>query len=289
MIKKVESGSAVWIDLKSPSSEELSGIAEQYGLDSFTVSELLSKSVLSGVRVYDNYIYVILHFAGDVEVDFVIGSDFIITVRYQNMETINELRKIYNNPNSHLAPAELFYKVVGALYSEIEDQLIILRSHIKYIEESVYSGKEKEMVVELAKSGKNLLDMQMALEPHKEVIDSLSSGSMRAYDKNFKRNMILLQNKLYELNRRVIRLTALQEELRATNDSLLSVKQNTIMQMFTIIAFVTLIPALITSIFGMNTKYMPLINHKYDFWLVILLMIIASVSVFAFFKHKKWL
>ncbi|MEK9185922.1 MAG: CorA family divalent cation transporter, partial [Patescibacteria group bacterium] len=77
-------------------------------------------------------------------------------------------------------------------------------------------------------------------------------------------------------------------ELRETNNSLLSTKQNETMKMLTIIAFVTLPASLIASIFNMSTS-LPLVGQPYDFEIVVTMMIFASACTFLLFKYKKWL
>jgi magnesium transporter len=77
-------------------------------------------------------------------------------------------------------------------------------------------------------------------------------------------------------------------ELRETNNSLLTTKQNETMKVFTILAFVTLPLSLIASIFEMNTRYTPIIGLPFDFWIIIGGMAVMSIAMFSFFKFKKW-
>jgi magnesium transporter len=78
-------------------------------------------------------------------------------------------------------------------------------------------------------------------------------------------------------------------ELRETNNSLLSTKQNEVMKILTIMAFITFPLSLFASIFGMNTVYLPIVGNQYDFWIITGGMVIATVAFFTFFKKKKWL
>ncbi len=294
MTKRIIYNGVTWIDLESPSSEEVAQLTNEFKLQPLVASELLSKSLRPKIELHKKYMYVILHFIDNTEVDFILGKNFIITTRYEAVAPVITFSKalslgeqMHNDTPFHAGI--LFYYITKGLYAELENELTRLRTHMKVIEESVYSGKEREMVFELAKSGRNLLDMYQALDPHKEVLMSLELHANEFYGNNYKRYTSALLGDFYKVHQRVKRLNALQAELRATNDSLLSIKQNSIMQVFTVIAFVTLIPSLIASIFGMNTINMPLIGNAYDFWLVLLLMTFASGGVFVFFRYKKWL
>ena len=78
-------------------------------------------------------------------------------------------------------------------------------------------------------------------------------------------------------------------ELREINNSLVSTKQNEVMKILTIMAFVTFPLSLLASIFGMNTVYLPIVGHSLDFWIIIGIMAGATICFFAFFKHNRWL
>jgi magnesium transporter len=78
-------------------------------------------------------------------------------------------------------------------------------------------------------------------------------------------------------------------ELRQTNDSLLSTKQNEIMKTLTVINFIILPLSVITGLFGMNVDSTPLTGNPYDFWIVVLSMFIITVISTSIFKRKNWL
>ena len=51
-----------WIDLESPTKEEAEAIAEEYSLHPLITTEIVSSSERAKVDIYENGIYVILHF-----------------------------------------------------------------------------------------------------------------------------------------------------------------------------------------------------------------------------------
>jgi magnesium transporter len=79
------------------------------------------------------------------------------------------------------------------------------------------------------------------------------------------------------------------DELRKTNDSLLSTKQNEIMKTLTVVNFIILPLSVITGLFGMNVESTPLSGSSYDFWIVVLGMIIITMISTTIFKRKNWL
>jgi magnesium transporter len=69
----------------------------------------------------------------------------------------------------------------------------------------------------------------------------------------------------------------------------MSVEQNNIIKLFSVAAVVLMPPTLIASIYGMNFKHMPELNWEFGYPLAIVLMLIAAILPYWFFKWKKWL
>ena len=68
-----------------------------------------------------------------------------------------------------------------------------------------------------------------------------------------------------------------------------SIEQNNIIKIFSIAAVVFMPPTLVASIYGMNFRRMPELDWPYGYPLAMLLMVLAAVLPYLFFKWKKWL
>ncbi len=70
---------------------------------------------------------------------------------------------------------------------------------------------------------------------------------------------------------------------------LINIEQNDIFKVFTIMSVVFLPPTLIASIFGMNFKYIPFLSTEWGFWLSIVLMGLAGILPLIIFKIKRYI
>src|SRR5439155_21098377 len=66
----------------------------------------------------------------------------------------------------------------------------------------------------------------------------------------------------------------------------MSVEQNNIIKIFSVAAVVLMPPTLIASIYGMNLKHMPELDWTFGYPIAIVLMLIAAVLPYWFFKSK---
>ncbi|MET0606363.1 MAG: magnesium transporter CorA family protein [Beijerinckiaceae bacterium] len=70
---------------------------------------------------------------------------------------------------------------------------------------------------------------------------------------------------------------------------LVSLEQNDIIKLFSVMAVVLMPPTLIASVYGRNFKLMPELEWNYGYPMAIGLMIVAAVLPFLFFRWKRWL
>ena len=105
MLHRHEYKQLVWIDLECPTLEEVRQVANEFGINPNVADELLSPTLRPHTERYEDYLYLVLHFptlqhpehtaiAPEHEVDFIIGNEFIITTRYEELTTFVEFRSI---------------------------------------------------------------------------------------------------------------------------------------------------------------------------------------------------
>lgn len=303
MISTQELDGITWVDLESPTNEELEQIASEYKLDPFVVTELQAPTLKPSVYRGGDYVYLILHFPVEKhshvrgvsqEVDFILGKDYLITVRYEVVDPVHKIRKMLETEAVVDAePAlkhtgELFYRIVMKLYGGIFHELEYQNDHLRTIEDNMFAGKEKEMVREISKVSTVLRNFALTIETHEPVLESLEHHANEFYE-NFDIYAEALIGEHMRTENMITSHLSLVSELRETNNSLLSTKQNEIMKVLTIMAFVTFPLSLVAGIFGMNTMNIPIIGHDYDFWIVLGIMFAMTTLFFTYFMTKRWL
>lgn len=69
----------------------------------------------------------------------------------------------------------------------------------------------------------------------------------------------------------------------------ISIEQNAIMTVFSVVAVIFMPPTLIATIYGMNFRHMPELTMPYGYPLAMLVMLLSAVLPFLWFKKKGWL
>ena len=290
-----------WIHLSDPRPNEVHTLVEEFGIHLGIAEELLVPSAKPHAEIYGEHMYLVLHFPAlrrahqsqEQEIDFVIGKNVLVTAHYEHIDTLHKFEKTLALQTLHQAQFEhsfdMFMTVLKRLYRSVEHESEAVHDVLEAIERDMFLGEEKEMVLVLSKVARDILNLRQAIEPHQEILHSVHSEIERLAPPGYASRVRNIENLWHRVNRRVVRLHQTMKELRETNNSLLNTKQNEIMKVLTIMAFVTYPLTLLASLFGMNTEHTPFVGSPHDFWIVLGFMMIFASIMFVYFKNKGWL
>lgn len=297
-----------WVDLENPTSSEVRELIEEFDIAPIVANELISPSIRSHVDVHPKFLYLILHFPYTYspnadesetkktqEVDFIIGEDFIITTHYDNIDTLHDFSKVFE-VQSILDKSDLanhggfvFYYMSKHFYRQMLNKVEMVQDLISDTERKIFQGEERKMVTEISRLNRVLLTFKEALSSHEEILKSFEIAGNKFFKDDFKYHLHAILGEYYKVSKKIENTKEYLNELRKTNDSLLSTKQNEIMKNLTLMSFVVFPLSLVASIFGMNTEHFPIVGQENDFWIIMMLMIILALIMFVFFKKRKWL
>jgi magnesium transporter len=296
-------GDITWVDLESPHALEIRQVATEFNIAEHIAEELMLPSSRQRTEEYPHYAYVVMHFPAikhshrdrQQEIDFLLGKRFLVTVRYDTIDPLHKFSKILDvNRTLHMQPlpdhaGHLFFDALMKLYHSVEHEVDIIRGELTQIEEHIFSEREVAMVVEISKVARALLKLRQTIEPHREVLRVLETSGPRIMGSEFFPYLRALSNEYYRVHNHIMRATDFLHELRETNNSLLTTKQNETMKTFTILAFTTFPLTLVAALFSTRARGMPIVNSPIGFWIIVGLMLATASLMFLYFKRKKWL
>ena len=304
MITRHTRGSVTWIDLESPTNEELESVRKEFAIDARIGNEIASPTPYPAFAAFGNAAFVVLHFPApkghvdfkDQEVDLIIGPDFLVTTHYEVVDSLHKLNKMFETEEllgvegSSRADAVLEL-VLYRLYDSIRNETARGASTLTKIERHIASGEEHAMVRAIADVSREFLHFENLLtreeQPLQTFLETLHLPAFFGPDFEMRSKRILAERRRVLHMVQTYRATA--TEIRETNMALLTASQNEIMKTLTIMAFITLPLTLVAALFQMNTHDTPIVGLPHDFWLVILIMLALSGCLALYVIRKRWL
>jgi magnesium transporter len=289
-----------WIDLYKPTQEEFESVAQELELSPRVIEGAIKPQQRPKLVRYGDSLFVVLKTARYLdepekvefsEVHVLVGKDFIVTVRYEEIPALEEVRRrLEGEPESlRQGPQPILREIMDQIVDDYEPVLEGLGTDIQEVEVEVFGGNEdvSQRIYELSRE---LVQFQRATSP---LARSLERGTERNEPDDIDPE---LRSYLRELHDRVLRVEEPTEGFRdmlsdilVVNLTLISVRQNDQTKKISAWAAILIVPTLITGIYGMNFDYMPELHWTFGYPFALALMVSISVGLYAVFRHVRWL
>jgi len=292
----------IWIDLNSPTKEEVDSLMLTQNIDPIVAKDLLAPTPTQHAQDGDKTIYAVLHIptfkhshsisnSNIQEVDFIISENSLVTARYDSIDALHyfakqvEVSEILNKgKNLHL-----FFGIMKEIYKSMTDELAYTEDWMEEIEKNIFEGQEKTMVFAISNVGRNLLNFKKIVDPHGNMFEFLRDIGTEKFGKEFGMQAKSLIEEWRRIMRTVNSQIDLITELRETNNSMLSTKQNEIMKQLTIIGSVILPLTIVIQLFSMSFRTFPLMDNPNAFWITLAIMAVVVLIMLAYARLKKWM
>lgn len=303
MIERYTERNLTWIDLVNPSADEIREVMEEADLPPTYVNDLASpipRSFAIGEKnliklTFDIPIVKRTDINHPHEVKVLATKTHLISVHFEEIEAIHRFKKefemlsILKSTKKQATGAHLLVALIGFLYDALTVKLDYLESRLSDIEQEIFNEHEKEMVFEISEVNRRIITFNHVLASHGRVLEELEIIIASAFTKDLAIAVHAISNQYRHLIERISTINETVTELRETNMALLNTKQNEIMKILTIMAFITFPLTLFTSMFGMNTIATPIVGTPGDFWIILGTMGFVSIGFFVYFKYKRWM
>ena len=298
----------VWYDLVSPTIAEDKLLERHLGIAVPTREEMLEIEVTSRLYVENGarYMTATMMCQSDTDtpkttaVTFILSGHRLVTVRYDDPKPF----VIVGNKLCRSSPASttgetVLMELLDAVIDRAADILERIGLDVDQVSHDIFEPEQSS-----TSSARNYRAILKAIgrkgDLTSKVRESLVSiGRVLLYLANEADTMKWAKDARGELRgmqRDVQSLSDhaayLSNKITFLLDAMLGVvnlEQNNTIKIFSVVAVVFMPPTLIASIYGMNFKYMPELDWVVGYPIALVLMVMAAIGPYFFFKWKKWL
>jgi magnesium transporter len=298
VLRQLDNGVA-WIDLYKPTQEEFESVAQELEFPSRIIEAAINPQQRPKVVRYGDSIFVVLKTARYLDepeqVEFseahvLVGKDFVVTVRYEEIPALEEVRRRLEGEPELLrqGPQPILHEIMDQIVDDYEPVLEGLGEDIQEVEGEVFGGNAavSQRIYELSRE---LVEFQRATSPLARALERVAESDEHDIAPE-------VRSYLRDLHDRVLRVKEPTEGFRdmlsdilVVNLTLVSVRQNDQTKKISAWAAILIVPTLIAGIYGMNFDYMPELHWTFGYPFVLALMLSICVGLYAVFKHVEWL
>lgn len=302
MITRHTYGKVTWLDIDKPTREDTNALLSEFNLHPILCNDLLSPSLRQKVDKYDDCIYLVLHFPVPHhdrehtihEIDFVIGQDYIITVRYDALDPLHHFSKAFE-VNSILGETDeknhagyFLYYMLKKLYDSTSIALSLIGERLSIVEDGIFSGNEYRMVKDLSVIQRDVLLYHRSLRNHKSILHTFQENAIKFFGDEYAHWTGALIGEYLKVEEKLDDRKEMVNALRTTNDSLLAAKTNMTMRSLTLTSVPIFLATLAATLFIAETKGSPIHESKFAFFMLvgITLGTLIISYIILFYRHR---
>ncbi len=285
---------ATWIDSENPSEKEMDLITQKIGINRADIIDCLDPSEKPRLQREKNYFFFILgvplrknekHII-TAPLGVFLGKNFVLTVHRFQTKAVDD----FLNKGKLLLPIfkqgieRVLYNLLMIILKDFYAIIEEMEQNLERIETKVINSESEQLPHNILGLKKTLFYIRKTFIDNRDVITLIKERTL------FK-NRGLLYDLYIEFVQQVDMTEILRERLTVALEiyfSSVSNKLNVVMKSFTVIASLILLPTLIAGVYGMNFTFLPLRNHPYGFWIMIVIMFLSVLVMFLYFKRKNW-
>jgi len=289
---------AVWIDLVNPATEEIKTVEMFSGISLPNIQETEELEASSHYEVYPTgfqinclFLYKVEGTFSNINIAFLCNAKCLISLCAREIPAIRLLQKQWQK--SARLKSDPVSTIIALLEIKIdkladlsEDAYLSIEKISHQIFERVNNDLEEAIDGLSRQDDLNGKIRLCLMDGQRDLNFMLRRGQLT--EDNFKNSNDMLE----DIKTLLTHNTFLSERIDFLLNAALgfiSIEQNKIIKIFSIAAVVLMPPTVIASIYGMNFHFMPELSWPWGYPLSLLLMVLAGISPYVYFKKKGWL
>jgi magnesium transporter len=293
----------LWIGLHEPAEEQITGIAEVFGLHELAVEDAVHAHQRPKLERYDDMLFMVLKTvrycgvenAQEVvetgEVMVFLGRDFVISVRHGDHSGLHDVRRRLEADPEQLAlgPAAVLHAIADHVVDGYLAVTEAIEDDIDDLEREVFTPRAAPDSERIYAMKREVLELRRAVVPLGGPVRKLTEGysalvphDVRSYFRNVDDHLVTVTERIGSFNEL---LTSLVDAALAK----ITMQQNGDMRKITSWVAIVSVPTMVAGIYGMNFDEMPGLHSQLGFPTMLVLTFVACLLLFRVFHRNQWL
>ena len=285
----------IWIDLFSPSGEEKRAVEQFLGTTIQNRAQAEEIEISSRFSETEQAIFANTSFLipgpeeyNEETVSFILTDNILTTLRECPLRSFTDLqRRLLAFPKMYHSGHIAFLSILEQRIDLDADMVELVSKEINQYNKKVSLGEDisEEFLVDLNQLQDNTMLIRENIVDKQRVISSIIKSKKYPVEYHSKLNVLLkdISSLINHTNFSFERL----EYLQNTVLGIISLDQNKIMKVFTLVSLMLMPPTLIASFFGMNVRFGWFGNAGWSWIIALVLMALSTVVIFAVFKKRN--
>ena len=302
----------VWIGLHKPDEEQITSIADVFGLHELAVEDAVHAHQRPKLERYEDMLFMVLKtvcYIGKAhykekngptteheivetgELMVFVGPDFVITVRHGEHSSLRDVRrKLEADPQQlALGPAAVLHAIADRVVDTYLEVTEAIEDDIDDMEAQVFTPRSTMDAEQIYVMKREVLELRRAVVPLSTPLRKLTEGYSALIPHDVRSYFRDVDDHLVTVVERVAGFNELLTTLVDASLAKITMQQNNDMRKITSYAALITVPTMIAGIYGMNFEYMPELSSPVGYPAVLLSIVLICGFLFRQFRRNHWL
>jgi magnesium transporter len=226
------------------------------------------------------------------QVSLVLGQNFVISFQEEVGDVFEQIRDRIRNAKGRIRKMSVDYLAYALIDAVVDNYFLILEKmgeQIESMDEELIAKPSDKTVRRIHVLKRELIFLRKSVWPLRELINSME-----------KTESLLISDStgpyLRDVCDHTIQVIDTVESFRDMVSGMLDIylssisnRMNAVMKVLTIIATIFIPLTFIAGIYGMNFRFMPELEWKWGYFIVLIIMVVVATIMLIYFRRKKWL
>jgi magnesium transporter len=293
-------GEFVWLGLHEPSEEELREVAKRFDLHELAVEDATRAHQRPKLEDYESSYFIVLktaryhdesetvHFG---EIDLFIGPGYVVHVRHGEGSGLRGARRrLQERPDlMKLGPAAVVWAIVDQVVDDYEPVVAGIDDDVEEVEQAVFDPEVPAPTERIYFLKREVIEFHRATWPLLGPLESIERGAFPQMDDQLRRFLRDVADHARRVDEAVTSQRELLTSILEANLALVSVNQNEVVKRISGYAALIAVPTFIASVYGMNFEYMPELDWRIGYPLVLALMAALVAFLAVVLRRARWI
>ena len=291
-----------WIDIVSPTYEELEEIASKTLTDEALLTKLLDKEELPRIETSGTATLIVIdtpyvvdakdkgrHKYNTEPLGIIVNNGYFITISLKEQELLEDFKLGKVRDFSIAKKTRFIIQILLKTASFYQKELMAINEDINSKEASLYKSTDNKKLLYLLNIERTLVYFSTSLKANDVVLEKLAKGNILAL---YEADVDLLDDALIENKQAIEMATIYREILTSMTDTYATIISNNLNDIMKFLAGITIvfsIPTMVASFMGMNVYLGDLGKSPFSFILIIIFSFVLSAVIALILKRKNML
>lgn len=302
---------AVWIDLCSPTDAEIARVERAFDIKIPNREHLAEIEASSRLRADRGRLIMsapLISRNGEVGMlsptGFLLLESTLVTIRFAEMLAFESVHEAVTKAGKPTSAREIFVRLLEDIVDRSADRLERVAEELTKASHDIFAEPEKdsrkhrlahetkrlrELMISIGRQSEQMVKVRHAFLAIGRIASFVTDRCEPKIEDELRERLASIRHDIESLDEFESSLTGRVQLLLDAATGFISIEQNEVVKVLTVVSVAGVPPVLIAGVYGMNFQHMPELAWPWGYPFALLLMVASTIIPVIWFKWRDWL